>query len=52
MAIREFLSVVMFCQSTLQGRRNLAQRNWESNEAIIQVGNNDACNTKVIKTWQ
>ena len=35
MAIREFLSVVMFSQSTLQGRRNLAQRNWESNEAII-----------------
>ena len=52
MAIKELLSVVMFSQATLQGRRSLAQRNWESNEAIIQVGNKDACNKKVIKTWQ
>ena len=34
MAIREFLSVVMFSQSTLQGRKNLVHRNWQLNKAI------------------
>ena len=29
MAMKEFLSVVMFSQSTLQGRKNLALRNWQ-----------------------
>ena len=35
MAIKEFLSVVMFGQSTLQGRKDLAHRNWQLNKAII-----------------
>ena len=35
MALRELWGVKMFSWSTLQGCKNLAQRNWESNKAII-----------------
>ena len=35
MAIKELLSFVLFSQLTLQGRKNLAHRNWQLNKARI-----------------
>ena len=35
MAIKEFWGANLFSRSTLQGRRDLAHRSWESNNAVI-----------------